>query len=145
MKEHLEPMELGKSEILYQGRRIAMIAVGNMVEEAEIAYHQLQDEGMDITFVNARFIKPLDEELLLQLAGEHDVIVTVEEHVLYGGYGEAVDAFYMQQDIRNIRVHNIAIPDTFVEHGSVAKLRESLGLDAESIAHTVADYWNTQE
>ncbi|MDD5998434.1 MAG: 1-deoxy-D-xylulose-5-phosphate synthase [Lachnospiraceae bacterium] len=145
LKEHLTPMELGKSEIIYQGRRIAMIAVGNMVEEAEIAYHQLQDEGINITFVNARFIKPLDEELLLQLAREHDVILTVEEHVLYGGYGEAVDAFYMQQDIRNIRVHNMAIPDTFVEHGSVIQLRRSLGLDAESIAHIVAEYWNTQE
>ncbi len=142
LREHLEPMELGKSEVLAEGTRVALIAVGNMVEEAVTVYETLQEEGKMITLVNARFVKPLDEELLIQLAKTHDTVITLEEHVLNGGYGQAVDAFYMQYEVDNIHVHNIAIDDCFVEHGSVKELRKLLGLDAKSVTDVVRSYWN---
>lgn len=142
LREHLEPMELGKSEVLAEGTRVALIAVGNMVEEAVTVYETLQEEGKMITLVNARFVKPLDEELLIQLAKTHDTVITLEEHVLNGGYGQAVDAFYMQHEVDNIHVHNIAIDDCFVEHGSVKELRKLLGLDAKSVTDVVRSYWN---
>lgn len=142
LKDHLAPMELGKSEVLFSGGKVALVAVGNLVEEAEKAYNMLKEEGREITLVNARFVKPLDEELLLQLANDHDTIITLEENELNGGYGQAVDAFYMNANIEGIHVHNIAISDMFVEHGSVRELRKMLGLDADSVAEVVRSYWD---
>lgn len=142
LKEQLAPMEQGKSEILFEGNQIALIAVGNMVEVANEAYELLQEKGIEITFVNARFIKPLDEELLLNLVKQHQVVVTLEEHVFQGGYGQAVSAFYMNSGVKDIEVINFAIDDTFVEHGSVAGLREKLGIDALSVVRTIEEKWN---
>lgn len=141
LKEQLAPIEYGKSEVLFRGQKVAVIAVGNMVEEADRAYEILKEKGMDITFVNARFVKPLDEELLLQLAAEHEAIITVEEEMFLGGYGEAVSAFYMQHGIKDIMVRSLAIFDTFVEHGAVKELRKLLGIDSESIVKTVEEYF----
>ena len=139
LKEYQEPMELGKSEVIYKGKDVALIAVGSMVEVASMAYEILKAEGIDITFVNARFIKPVDETLLLELAKEHSTIITLEEHVYQGGFGQSVSAFYMKNGYRDICVKNVAIEDHFVEHGSVDKLRERLGLDAGSIVTLVEE------
>lgn len=140
LKEQLEPIEYGKSEILFKGSRLALIAVGNMVEEALDIYETLKEKEKEITLVNARFVKPLDEELLRQLAAEHDTVVTLEEHVYQGGYGQAVSSFYMRNDINNIKVKNIAIEDTFVEHGSVKELRRLLKIDKESVLEKIEPY-----
>lgn len=140
LKDHLAPIVLGKSEVIYEGQQIALIAVGNMVEEAENAYSVLAEEGIYITLVNARFVKPLDEEMLLHLAHTHDVVITLEEHVINGGYGEAVAAYYGQKGICNFTVHNMAIPDIFVEHGSVRELRKRLNIDAQSVVEVVKSY-----
>lgn len=140
LREQLEPIERGKSEIIYRGSRVALIAVGNMVEEACKVYEALKEKGNEITLVNARFIKPLDEMMLQELAKEHDVIVTLEEQLFQGGYGQAVSSFYMRNHIHQIRVENIAIEDTFVEHGAVAALRSRLGLDAESVLQRIEEY-----
>ena len=137
LKEQLAPIEYGKSELLFSGKRIALIAVGNMVEEAYEVYETLKEEGVDITLVNARFIKPLDEEMLMKLATEHEIIITVEEHVYQGGYGEAVSAFYVNKGITHLTVKNIAIDDTFVEHGSVGELRSMLGIDKDGVLETI--------
>lgn len=137
LKEYLLPIEYGKSELLFKGSKIALIAVGNLVEEAYEVYETLKEEGTEITLVNARFVKPLDEAMLLSLAEEHDVIITLEEHVYQGGYGQAVSAFYMQHDVNNVKVRNIAIPDTFVEHGSVKELRKMLGIDSEGVLNII--------
>ncbi|MGN0154883.1 MAG: 1-deoxy-D-xylulose-5-phosphate synthase [Lachnospiraceae bacterium] len=140
LKEQLAPIEYGKSEILFKGSRLALIAVGNMVEEALDVYETLKEKGKEITLVNARFVKPLDEELLRQLAAEHDTVVTLEEHVYQGGYGQAVSSFYMRNDINNVKVKNIAIEDTFVEHGSVKELRRLLKIDKESVLEKIEPY-----
>ena len=137
LKELLAPIEYGKSEILFKGERIALIAVGNLVEEAYEVYETLKDEGKNITLVNARFLKPLDEEMLKAIADEHEIIITLEEHVLSGGYGQAVSAFYMNNGYSDKRVINISIPDTFVEHGSVKELRRMLGIDKDGVLEVI--------
>lgn len=139
LKEYQQPMEYGKSEVIYEGEKVALLAVGNMVEVACEAYDILKKQGMNITLVNARFIKPLDEEMLEILAKQHKIIVTVEEHVFQGGYGQAVAAFYMNSGRKDVEVINLAIEDQFVEHGSIPALREKLGIDAESIVKTIED------
>lgn len=140
LREQLEPIECGKSEILFKGSRVALIAVGNMVEEACKVYEALKEKGKEITLVNARFIKPLDETMLKNLADEHQVIFTLEEQLFQGGYGQAVSSFYMRNHMNQIRVENIAIEDTFVEHGAVEALRRLLGLDAESVLQRIERY-----
>lgn len=140
LREQLEPIECGKSEILFKGSKVALIAVGNMVEEACKVYEALKEKGNEITLVNARFIKPLDETMLKSLAKEHEVIFTLEEQLFQGGYGQAVSSFYMRNHMNRIRVENIAIEDTFVEHGAVAALRKRLGLDAESVLQKIEQY-----
>lgn len=137
LKEKLAPIVKGKSEILFKGEKIALIAVGNMVEEAVAVYERLKAKGHTITLVNARFLKPLDEELLLELAKTHSVIITLEEEIYQGGFGQTVSAFYMQQQIKDVTVKNLAIYDTFVEHGEVSDLRKYLHLDADSIEREI--------
>lgn len=139
LKEQLEPMEYGKSEIIFEGQKVALIGVGNMVEVAHEVYDALQNKGIDITLVNARFIKPLDEELLTELAKTHDTIVTLEEHVFQGGYGQAVSAFYMNSGMKDVEMINFAIEDSFVEHGNVEALRRKLGIDADSVVKAIEE------
>lgn len=139
LKEQLWPIEHGKSEILFEGDTVALIAVGNMVEEAYAAYESLKEKGHRITLVNARFIKPLDEEMLNVLARKHAAVVTLEEQVYNGSYGQAVAAYYMRTGHKELTVRNIAIDDQFVEHGQVGDLRRLLHIDAESVVSVVED------
>lgn len=140
LREQLAPMECGKSELLFSGEGAALIAVGNMVEEAYKAYEILSEKGKNITLINARFLKPLDEDMLREAASRHHTIITVEEQAYEGGFGQAVSAFYMRNHITDITVKNIAIEDTFVEHGRVEDLRKILKLDADSIVKTVEEF-----
>ena len=81
----------------------------------------------------------MDEELLAELAKTHDAVITLEEHVFQGGYGQAVSAFYMRNGYRDIQVRNMAIEDTFVEHGKVSELRKIMKIDAEHVVNTVKE------
>lgn len=132
LKEHMAPIERGRSEVIHRGSGLALLAVGSMVAEMEKVYDRLQDEQADITFVNARFVKPLDEALIDELSLTHDTIVVVEESIEHGGYGSLVDE-YVQKKQLPVRVVIRAIDDSFVKHGSVEELRKLLGLDAESV------------
>lgn len=139
LQEYLEPIELGKSEVIHDGENVALIGVGNMVEVASEAYDKLKEKGIHITLVNARFVKPLDEQMLRELTKDHSTIMTLEEHVFQGGYGQAVSAFCMNSGLKDVEVVNFAIDDSFVEHGSVADLRQKLGMDADSVVKTIED------
>mgnify|MGYP002935576205 FL=1 len=110
------------------------------MEEAYKAYEILSEKGKNITLINARFLKPLDEDMLREAASRHHTIITVEEQAYEGGFGQAVSAFYMRNHITDITVKNIAIEDTFVEHGRVEDLRKILKLDADSIVKTVEEF-----
>ena len=138
LKDYNEPVEYGKSEILREGSEIALVAVGNMVEETEKLYNRFLQEGRQVTFVNARFIKPLDKEMIDHLAETHKLIVTIEEGILHGGYGALVEE-YLESKASDVKVLPIAIEDTFVRHGSVEELRKMLKIDAESIYRRIRD------
>jgi 1-deoxy-D-xylulose-5-phosphate synthase len=132
LEEFRAPIEHGKSEMLYKEDSIALVAVGSMVQTAMEVRELLKQEGWNCTVVNARFVKPLDEEMLQQLAEQHKLVVTMEENILSGGFGERVLDYYnhIQSDLR---VMNIALPDDYIEHGSVDLLKEETGVDAQSV------------
>ena len=127
VQKTLETLPLGKAEIRRQGSRIAILAWGSMVTPALAAGEQL-----NATVVNMRFIKPLDEHLLRELAHSHDLLVTVEENVIAGGAGSAVNNFLQAQRLLK-PVLNIGLPDSFVEQGSREELLALCGLDAKGI------------
>lgn len=130
--ENKELLRYGKSEMLSRGTDTAILAVGSMTEVCKDVYEMMLQNGENPTFVNARFVKPLDTELLDKLAENHKLIVTVEENVENGGFGEHVCA-YMQENHPEVHVLIIAVGDFFVEHGSVDGLREKIGLSSNEI------------
>ena len=132
LEDHREEIDYGRSEVIYEGREIALFAVGSMVETAEKVRDLLGERGYEVTLVNARFVKPIDEDLLLKISESHRLIVTMEENVVSGGYGEHVTEFAAVSDLR-AEILCVAIPDEFVPHGAPSILREKLGLDPESI------------
>ncbi len=132
LKEFSAPVVYGKGELLYEGSRIALLAVGSMVSTAEHVRTKLMETGFTCTLANGRFIKPMDYELADRLAGEHEFLVILEENVLQGGYGLQVKA-YVQEHYPKVKVLTIALPDAYVEHGNVSVLRETLGIDSDSV------------
>lgn len=131
--ESMTSLPVGKSEVLRNGGDVAIIAVGSMVPNAEKAANRLEEEGVQATVVNARFVKPLDEELLLHLADNVEAIVTVEENTATGGFGAGVLELLSAHG-RQIPVKVLGVPDRFFEQASQSRLREIAGLDAASIA-----------
>jgi 1-deoxy-D-xylulose-5-phosphate synthase len=130
----LSTLPIGKGEIRHQGGRIAILAFGSMVTPALEA-----GKTLGATVVNMRFIKPLDEALILVMAKTHDVLVTVEENVLAGGAGSAVNEFLQAQQIL-MPVLNQGLPDEFVEQGTREELLSLCGLDAQGILHSVETF-----
>lgn len=144
LKEFDSPIEYGKGEVIYQGSGIALLAVGSMVSTAEHIRDKLMADGLNCTLANARFIKPIDLELVDRLAREHELLVTLEENVLQGGFGLAVTA-YIHRYYPQVKALNIALPDAYVEHGNVSILREDLGIDSDSIIKTVKAHYLKEE
>ena len=105
-----------------------------MVKAAEEIREKLKDDGYDVSLINARFVKPIDEEMIEEAAGEHHLIVTLEENVRCGGFGEAVLSYANQKKF-HARILNIHLPDAYIEHGSVRILKNSLGFDSDSLYH----------
>ena len=132
LKEFLEPVEYQKSEMLFEEDTIALLAVGSMVSTAEHIRTKLKDMGHNCTLVNGRFIKPVDTDVIDRLAASHRYIVTLEENVLRGGYGEQITD-YVQKHYPDLKVVNVSLPDAYVEHGNVTQLRSDLGIDSDSI------------
>ena len=136
LEEFQAPVQYGRSEVLHRGNEAAILSVGSMIEVCEQVYKDLKAEGYDPTFVNARFVKPLDTALLDELAEDHTLFVTVEENVKNGGFGEHV-ASYMEACHPNARVLSIAIWNRFVEHGEVDSLRAKIGLSPADILEAI--------
>ena len=109
-----------------------------MVKTAEEAYGMIKEAGYFCSLINARFAKPLDEEALREVARSHRLIVTLEENVVNGGFGEHITRFYNAQG-EAVTVLIIAIPDAYVEHGNVDILRSELGIDAKSVAERTTE------
>jgi 1-deoxy-D-xylulose-5-phosphate synthase len=128
----LQKVPIGRAEVLREGEDLLILALGASVYPALAAAAMLEEQGFSATVVNARFIKPLDEDLILTLAARHGRVLTVEENVLAGGFGSAVLELLVDHEL-SVAVKRLGIPDTFVEHGSPAILRQKYGLDAEGI------------
>lgn len=138
LREFRSPIVYGKGEILYEEEDIAILAVGSMVKTAEVVRHNLKDVGYSCTLVNGRFIKPVDTELIHKLSREHKLLVTIEENVRSGGFGEKVRDYVMDQKLP-IEILTIALPDEYVEHGNVELLYEEVGIDAESVTKRIVE------
>jgi 1-deoxy-D-xylulose-5-phosphate synthase len=130
--ETLDTLPIGKAEICRQGRHVAILAFGSRVAAALEAA-----EEIDATVVNMRFIKPLDTDMIAAMAREHSLIVTVEENVLQGGAGSAVNEVLLQQAVDN-HIINLAIPDIFIDHGSHEQQLTECGLDATGILAAIS-------
>ena len=136
LKEFRAPIEYGKSELLYEESEIAVMFVGHMSFLAEQVREDLKAAGYQCSLINARFVKPLDTEMIRKISGNHRILVTIEENVLTGGFGEQVEDFVMREGIP-LKVCTIGISDDYVEHGNVDVLRKEVGLDRESIVKKV--------
>ena len=140
LKEYDTKIEYGKSEKITDGADIALLAVGSMVETAVKVRKILLQHGIDVTIVNARFVKPLDEEMLSDIGRNHRYIITMEEGILTGGFGESVSHWYQENAPQMPFIRNIALPDKFIEHGSVEMLKKKYKIDAEGIAEKIMDF-----
>ncbi|GMR01054.1 MAG: 1-deoxy-D-xylulose-5-phosphate synthase [Gammaproteobacteria bacterium] len=136
---NLETIPLGKGEICRKGQNVAIMAFGSVLAEGlDVA------EKLNATIVNMRFIKPLDEDLLLQLASEHDVLVTLEDNAVMGGAGSAVNEYLLKQQCQN-RILNLGLPDIFMEHASREQLLDDAGLSTSGILRAIEDFLDTEE
>ena len=140
LEEHNAPIRYGKAEMIIEESDIALVAAGNMLITALAVRDKLKEKGYNITVVNERFIKPVDTDMLDRLSESHRLIVTMEENVLSGGFGEAVCQYY-DDTCNDIDVLNIALPDDYVEHGNVDILRRESGVDRDSIIEKVLNRW----
>jgi 1-deoxy-D-xylulose-5-phosphate synthase len=132
----------GQWEWLEPGEQTVVLAVGNTVTPAVEAARLLKAEGISVAVINARFIKPLDEALLQELAGRFPLLLTVEENVLLGGFGSAVLEALQRLGKRGNRVRSLGIPDGFVTHGSPRELRRLYGLDTEGLRQAIREEWS---
>ncbi len=132
----MRALEIGKGELLRPGKDLGIVGIGNTVIPALNAANDLSKLGIDAAVVNARFVKPLDKELLLDLAQRVPMIITVEDHVLQGGFGSSVLELLAVEGITGLKVKCLGLPDQFIVHGTQPELRKICGIDTESIAQT---------
>lgn len=142
LEEYRAPIEMGKAEVLEKGKEIAILAVGNMVRTAVQVTENLRKKGYKPTLVNMRFVKPLDTELLDIIKEDHSLIVTMEENVKSGGFGEQVMTYYGSR-MHGPAVRIVAIEDRFVPHGSVEDLMRQQQMDSDSVTERVLQ-WQTK-
>lgn len=142
--EYREPILFGKSEMIYEEDSIALLCVGNMFEIGANVYENLHAMGYHCSLVNARFVKPIDEELLTELSTKHKLVVTIEENVRAGGYGEKVQEFISDHRLP-LHTLTIAIPDEYVEHGNVNVLRKEVKMDTDAITERIVAAFTQEE
>jgi 1-deoxy-D-xylulose-5-phosphate synthase len=140
MDDEIHALEIGKAELLREGTDVAILGIGTQVSYCMRAAERLAADGISATVVNARFVKPLDAELILALARSHGSIVTVEDHYLMGGFGSAVLELLEEHALSEVRVLRLAFPDKLIEHGSQSLLLAKYGLDADGIYARVKEF-----
>jgi len=136
LKEYRAEVEYGKSEWIYEEKDIALLAIGSMVKTGEKVRELLKEQGYSCSLVNARFVKPIDEEMIHKASQGHKMLVTLEENVASGGYGEKVLDYINTAGIQTNLVR-VAIPDEYVEHGNVDALKQEIKIDADSILEQI--------
>jgi 1-deoxy-D-xylulose-5-phosphate synthase len=139
LEDRLLGLPIGRGEVLCEGTDLAVIAVGATVHPALSAARKLENEGIRVKVINARFIKPLDSELILHTATSVSKILTIEENVLDGGFGSALLELLNENGMTGLTVRRLGIRDEFVQHATQAELRARYGLDEEGIFRTIKD------
>ena len=139
LDDELKNLEIGKGEVLQEGSDLAIIAIGSVVNPVLAAARRLSREGFKIKVINARFVKPLDEELILKTVATINKIITVEENMLQGGFGSAVLELLAEKGVAGVRVKRLGIPDEFVKHATPAQQRQKYGIDEEGIASAIKE------
>lgn len=140
MDQELKALTIGKAQLIKDGSEAVIVAFGNMVCPSIEAAKLLADEGMSVAVVNARFVKPLDADLIRTLARKTGRIITAEEHVLAGGFGSAVLECLDEGGIMGVKTLRIGLPDAYIEHGAQSVLRKKYGLDADGIYLAVKNF-----
>jgi 1-deoxy-D-xylulose-5-phosphate synthase len=140
MDQELKCLPVGRAELIKDGNEAVIIAIGNMVCPSIEAAKRLAEEGISVAVVNARFVKPLDEEMVVSFARKTGRIVTVEEHVLLGGFGSAVLECLDAQGVTGVKTNRIGLPDAYIEQGSQQVLRRKYGLDVDGIYASVREF-----
>ncbi len=135
-REFRPPIVYGRAEAVFEEEDIALISVGHMFETAAKVREKLKAAGFNASLINARFVKPLDEQMIAKLAEDHRLLVTIEENVGSGGFGERVLEAAMRLNL-DVRILTICLPDDYIEHGSVDTLRKEVMLDEDSILKQV--------
>ena len=143
-EEYRAPVVYGKSEMIEEEREIALLSVGHMYEEAICVREALKQKGKSCTLVNARFVKPLDTDMIEALSVNHRLLVTIEENVQTGGFGEHVVEYVSRKGLP-VRVLTLALPDDYVEHGSIDMLRRETGLDNETMTERILEIFQEIE
>jgi 1-deoxy-D-xylulose-5-phosphate synthase len=128
---------MGTWEVLREGADAAILAVGSMVYPALNAAQLLSQKSVEVSVINCRFVKPLDDTILMEAAESHPLLVTVEENVLAGGFGAAVLEFLEHEGKWGTRICRMGLPDRFIEHGARNELLSGLSLDAQGICSRV--------
>lgn len=133
-------LEIGKGEVVKEGKDIAILAIGNMVDHSLKAAKLLEEHSINAEVVNMRFVKPLDRELLYDVFNRFKKVITIEDNTIIGGFGSAVAEFMAQHNLKNdLLIHGI--PDRFIEHGKPEELYEELKIDAKGIAEVTRDFY----
>jgi 1-deoxy-D-xylulose-5-phosphate synthase len=140
----LHLIDIGKGEVLREGQDILLLAIGSTVYPSLFAAERLAEAGIQAAVINARFLKPLDANLLCDWAKKTGKVITVEENVLQGGFGSAVLELFQERGLSSIQVKRLGIPDTFVEHGPQALLREKYGIDEKGIFKGVMEMFEEE-
>ncbi|MCB2204278.1 1-deoxy-D-xylulose-5-phosphate synthase [bacterium] len=139
LRKEFQQVQIGKAVCLRKGEDVAILAVGNMVSYAMKSAELLQNGGINAEIVNMRFVKPLDTDLLDDIATRFQYVLTVEDNAVLGGFGSAVAEYFAQKKLPNMHLRVHGLPDEFIEQGSQEELHRSLNLDALGIARTAAD------
>jgi 1-deoxy-D-xylulose-5-phosphate synthase len=136
LEDELRPLEIGEAELLRDGRDIVLLGIGQTAIPALKAAQDLAGLGIDAAVVNARFVKPLDQQLLLELFTRIPRVITIEDHVIAGGFGSAVLELLADEGVHDVLVKRLGVPDRFIPHGTQDELRKMCGFDKDAIAQT---------
>jgi len=139
LDEDPQPLDIGKAEVLSHGKDILILAIGRCVSDALKAEEILTERGLGVSVVNCRFVKPIDSDLIGRMAAEIPRIITIEEHMLHGGFGSAVLECLADAGVNNCLVSRIGIADTFVGHGPQDLLRSKYRVDSSAIIHAAEE------
>ena len=139
LPDNSEKIEIGKGRIIQEGKKIALINFGARLNECKIAAQNLEKKGLSITIVDARFCKPLDENLMWQVARNHEILISIEEGSI-GGFGSHLSKFLSDKSLlEKIKFRSMILPDRFIEHNDPKKMYEEAGLDSQAIENKIYD------